>query len=36
MELRKYRFTLAEAIDRVGLEWLALIPRVTRQLRDKG
>jgi hypothetical protein len=29
-------YTLAEAIERVGAEWLPLIPRAERQLRDEG
>ena len=28
-------YTLAEAIDRVGPEWLALIPTAERTLRDE-
>lgn len=28
-------YTLAEAIERIGTEWLALIPRVTKALRDE-
>ncbi|MCL4770483.1 MAG: hypothetical protein ACTS8S_02705 [Giesbergeria sp.] len=29
-------YTLAEAIDRVGPEWLALIPTAERTLRDEA
>lgn len=29
-------YTLAEAIDRVGPEWLALIPTVERTLRNEA
>ena len=32
--LTSLNYTLAEAIGRVGPEWLALIPRVERDLRD--
>ena len=28
-------YTLAEAIDRVGAEWMALIPAAERRLRDE-
>lgn len=33
--LASMSYTLAEAIDRVGPEWLALVPRVERALRDE-
>lgn len=33
--LASMKYTLAEAIDRTGPEWLALIPRVERELRDE-
>ncbi|MCL1962238.1 MAG: hypothetical protein FWG56_10840 [Desulfovibrionaceae bacterium] len=29
-------YTMAEAIERTGLEWLALMPGIERQLRDEG
>lgn len=29
-------YTLAEAIDRTGPEWLALVPLIERALRDEG
>ena len=29
-------YTLAEAIDRVGAQWLALIPTAARTLRDEA
>lgn len=29
-------YTMVEAIERVGAEWLPLIPRAERQLRDEG
>jgi hypothetical protein len=32
--LAQMGYTLAEAIDRVGPEWLALIPAVARELAD--
>jgi hypothetical protein len=34
--LASISYTLAEAIDRTGTEWLALIPRVERGLRDES
>lgn len=34
--LASINYTLAEAIDRTGLEWLALVPRVERALRDEN
>lgn len=33
--LASMNYTLAEAIERTGPEWLALIPRVERELRDE-
>ena len=33
--LASMSYTLAEAIDRTGPEWLALVPRVERALRDE-
>lgn len=33
--LASMSYTLAEAIDRVGPAWLALVPRVERALRDE-
>jgi len=33
--LGSMNYTLAEAIERTGPEWLALIPRVERELRDE-
>lgn len=32
--LAQMGYTLAEAIDRVGPDWLALIPAVARELAD--
>lgn len=29
-------YTLAEAIDRTGPEWIAVLPRVARVLRDEA
>lgn len=29
-------YTMAEAINRIGVEWMALIPRIERELRDEG
>lgn len=34
--LASINYTLAEAIDRTGPEWLALVPRVERALRDEN
>lgn len=34
--LRDMDYTLAEAIDRVGRDWLAQIPQAARILADKG
>lgn len=33
--LASMNYTLAEAIDRTGPAWLALIPRIERDLRDE-
>ncbi|MBA3597733.1 MAG: hypothetical protein H0W40_10205 [Methylibium sp.] len=33
-ELASSGYTLAEAIDRTGAEWLALVPRVERELSE--
>jgi len=34
--LQAMDYTMAEAIDRVGAEWLALIPKVVKALKDEG
>jgi hypothetical protein len=34
--LAEMQYTLAEAIERSGLEWLTIIPQVARQLSDEG
>lgn len=34
--LARMKYTLAEAIERVGAEWLALIPKASRQLADEA
>lgn len=34
--LASISYTLAEAIDRIGPTWLALIPAAERALRDEG
>ena len=34
--LAKVDYTLAEAIDRSGSEWVAIIPQVARQLAEEG
>ena len=33
--LANYGYTIAEAIDRTGREWIDLIPQVARQLADE-
>lgn len=32
--LKAMNYTIAEAIDRTGSEWVALIPRIARELED--
>ena len=34
--LAEMKYTLAEAVDRIGPEWLELIPRVARALADEA
>ena len=34
--LTEYGFTIPEAIDRSGSAWVALIPKVARDLADEG
>jgi len=34
--LKSMGYTLAEAIDRTGPEWIGLVPLVERVLRDEG
>lgn len=34
--LAEVQFTLAEAIERSGWEWVAMIPQAARQLSDEG
>lgn len=34
--LASVKYTMAEAIDRVGAQWLALIPAAERILRDEA
>jgi hypothetical protein len=34
--LAAMNYTLAEAIDRTGPEWLSLVPKVAKQLVDDG
>ena len=34
--LADFDYTLVEAIERTGPEWMALMPAVARQLRDDG
>jgi len=33
--LKSIDYTLPEAIDRTGTQWLALVPRIARALRDE-
>lgn len=33
--LAEMDYTLAEAIDRSGLEWVSMIPKIARQLDEK-
>jgi hypothetical protein len=33
--LEEFQYTLAEAIDRSGAEWVATIPQVARQLAEE-
>ena len=33
--LGEYGYTLAEAIERAGQEWVAVIPQIARQLADE-
>lgn len=34
--LQAMEYTIADAIDRVGPEWIALIPDVAKTLREEG
>lgn len=34
--LSEMGYTMADAIDRVGLDWIALIPDVAKTLREEG
>jgi hypothetical protein len=33
--LEEFGYTLAEAIERAGHEWVAIIPRIARQLAEE-
>lgn len=33
--LAEYGYTIAEAIERAGLEWVAMIPQIARQLAEE-
>jgi hypothetical protein len=33
--LQEIQYTIAEAIDRSGVEWVAMIPQVARQLAEE-
>jgi hypothetical protein len=34
--LAEYGYTIAEAIDRAGPDWVEMIPQIARQLGDEG
>ena len=34
--LEEFGYTIAEAIERAGQEWVAMIPQVARQLAEEG
>lgn len=34
--LNEMEYTIADAMDRVGLDWIALIPEVLKTLREEG
>ncbi len=34
--LAEMRYTIPEAIERVGAAWMAAVPRIERMLRDEG
>ncbi|MDK2741698.1 MAG: hypothetical protein NDI90_02210 [Nitrospira sp. BO4] len=34
--LHEMGYTIADAIDRVGIEWIAIIPDVVKTLREEG
>ena len=33
--LAEYQYTIAEAIERAGQEWVAMIPQIARQLTEE-
>lgn len=33
--LAEYQYTIAEAIERAGQEWVAIIPQIARQLAEE-
>ena len=33
--LTEMQYTIAEAIDRIGLEWVSIIPRIAQQLGEE-
>lgn len=33
--LTEYQYTIAEAIERAGQEWVAIIPQIARQLAEE-
>jgi hypothetical protein len=33
--LAEYQYTIAEAIERAGQEWIAVIPQIARQLAEE-
>ena len=34
--LAEYQYTMAEAIERAGQEWVAIIPQIARQLAEEN
>jgi hypothetical protein len=34
--LEEYGYTIAEAIERAGQDWVSIIPKVARQLAEEG
>lgn len=34
--LEEIQYTIAEAVERSGVEWVAIIPQVARQLAEEG
>lgn len=34
--LKEIKYSMAEAIDRIGTAWISLVPRIEKELRDEG